>query len=209
MTELRDQFEDPDVLTSELVYTGRVWDVRHEAFSYNGSSVTRDFVDHTGAVAILAMDERDRVLLIRQYRHPVRARLWEIPAGLLDVNGEKARDAAERELAEEADLEATTWSVLADYYTSPGGSDEAIRIFLATGISERETRYERQEEEADIEKCWIPLDAAVDAVRDRTVQNPSLVTAVLSAFVEKQRGWSGLADADTPWPQHRPRGGGV
>lgn len=209
MAELRDNAEEPDVQTSELVYTGRVWDMRHEVFGYNGQAVTRDYVDHPGAVAVLAMDERDRVLLIRQYRHPVRARLWEIPAGLLDVDGESPCHAARRELAEEADLDAATWSVLADYYTSPGGSDEAIRIFLATGISERDVRFDRREEEADIEKMWVSLDDAVDAVRDRSVQNPSLVTGVLSAFVERQRGWTGLADADSPWPQHRPRGGGV
>src|SRR5699024_5294316 len=109
---------------------------------------------------ILALDDEDRVLLIRQYRHPVRRRDWEIPAGLLDVAGEHPLATARRELAEEADLAATQWSVLAEFATSPGGSNELIRVYLARGLTELEP-FARTEEEADIERRWVGLDAAV------------------------------------------------
>ena len=114
------------------------------------------------------------MLLIKQYRHPVRTREWEIPAGLLDVDGEDPLAAAQRELAEEADLVAAEWAVLADFVTSPGGSDEAIRIYLARGLSATPEAFAREDEEADMELRWVPLDECVDAVLARRVQNPSL-----------------------------------
>lgn len=198
---LEDEPQFVDVTSSELVFEGKVWDVRSDTFGYNGAGIVREYVDHTGAVAVLALDERDRVLLIKQYRHPVRMREWEIPAGLLDITGEEPLVAAKRELAEEADISATEWNVLAEFYTSPGGSNEAIRIYLARGISELDA-FERIDEEADIELRWVPLDECVDAVLDRRIQNPSLVIALLTAHAAKQRGWETLAPADAPWPRH-------
>ena len=186
------------------MFTGRVWDIRRDAFDYNGEQLVRDYVDHTGAVAVLALDDDDRALLIKQYRHPVRARDWEIPAGLLDVAEEDALAAAQRELAEEADLVAEEWAVLSEFYTSPGGSDEAIRIYLARGLRPTAEVFARDAEEADIEVRWVPLDDVVDAVLARRVQNPSLVTAALAAHASRARGWSTLAPADTPW-ERRPR----
>ena len=122
---LADEPAPVDVISSEVVFDGYVWDVRREAFEYGGETLRRDFVDHTGAVAIFALDDDDRVLLIKQYRHPVRRREWEPPAGLLDVAEESPLDAAKRELAEEVDLEADDWHVLLDYVTTPGGNNEA------------------------------------------------------------------------------------
>ncbi|SEC12190.1 ADP-ribose pyrophosphatase [Paramicrobacterium humi] len=203
---LRDEPSTVDIVSSDVVYHGRVWDIRKDAFRYNGDTIVREYTDHTGAVAILALDEHDRVLLINQYRHPVGARLWEIPAGLLDEHGEPPLDAAKRELAEEADVEADDWATLAEFYTSPGGSDEAIRVYLARGLHRIPERFDRTGEEADIEVRWVSLDEVVDAVRDRRLQNPSLVTGVLSAYVERERGWSGLAPADAAWPRVRARG---
>lgn len=203
---LRDELSDVDVLSSEVVYHGRVWDMRSDRFRYNDQTISREYVDHTGAVAILALDDDDRVLLINQYRHPVRARLWEIPAGLLDVSAESPLDAARRELAEEADIDAKSWATLAEFYTSPGGSDEAIRIYLARGLTQRAESFERTAEEADIEVRWVALDDVVAAVLERKLQNPSLVTGVLSAYVERQRDWSGLGAADAEWPRLRSRG---
>ena len=162
----------------------------------------REYVDHTGAVAILAIDENDRVLLIKQYRHPVRAREWEIPAGLLDISGEHPLVAAQRELAEEADLVASEWNVLSEFSTSPGGSSEAIRIYLARGLSATAEAFAREAEEADMELRWVPLDDCVDAVLARRVQNPSLVLAVLAAHASRARGWVTLGSADEPWPRH-------
>lgn len=200
--QLADDPFSPEIVASETVFTGRVWNVRHETFRYNDQEIGRDFVDHTGAVAILALDDQDRVLLIKQYRHPVRYRDWEIPAGLLDVRGEHPLEAAKRELAEEADVEADEWNVLSEFYTSPGGSDEAIRIYLARGLRPTAEAFQRVDEEADIEVRWVPLDEVVDAVLARRVQNPSLTIGVMAAHLGRQRGWAQLGAGDLPWPRH-------
>lgn len=199
---LADTRQAARVLSSSTVFDGHVWGVRRESFDYNGTVIEREFIDHTGAVAVLALDENERVLLIKQYRHPVRTRDWEIPAGLLDIRGESPLRAAQRELAEEADLEATDWSVLSEFYTSPGGSDEAIRIYLARGLSATAEPFPRSEEEADIEVRWVDLDELVDAVMARRLQNPSLVIGALAANVARSRGWQGLDAGDVSWPRH-------
>jgi len=203
---LQDEPVIADVSGSELVFDGRVWGVRRDRFGYNGSAIIREYVDHPGAVAVLALDDHDRVLLIKQYRHPVRVREWELPAGLLDEPGEDPAVAARRELAEETDVAATDWSVLAEFYTSPGGSTEAIRIYLARGLSAIDDAFARTDEEADMEIRWVPLDDCVDAVLARRVQNPSLALGVLAAQASRSRGWASLAPADTPWPRHPSNG---
>lgn len=194
-----------DVDSSEVVFDGFVWDVRRESFTYGGSTLRRDFVDHPGAVAVFAMDDDDRVMLIKQYRHPVRRREWEPPAGLLDVKAESPLDAAKRELAEEVDLEADDWAVLSDYLTTPGGNNEAIRIYLARGVRATGSAFAREGEEADMESRWVPLDEIVDAALASRVQNPSLVIGALAAHASRARGWSTLRPADDPWPA-RPNG---
>ncbi|MFT2747953.1 NUDIX domain-containing protein [Clavibacter sp. Sh2036] len=200
--ELHDDPAAFPITSSERVFAGMVWDVRRETFRYGDAEITREFVDHTGAVAVLAIDDEDRVLLIKQYRHPVRMREWEIPAGLLDVTDEPPLEAVQRELAEEADLEAAEWSVLAEFLTTPGGSDEAIRIYLARGLTATAEAFARTDEEADIEKRWVDLDEVVTAVLERRIQNPSTVIAVLQAHVARSRGWATLGPADAPWPRH-------
>ena len=123
----------------------------------DGTTATRDYQVHPGSVAVLALDDEGRVLVLRQYRHPVRHKLWEIPAGLLDIPGENPLHAAQRELYEEAHVKAEDWRVLIDVYTSPGGSDEAVRIFLARDVSEADgERFEVSEEEADMEVARVP-----------------------------------------------------
>ncbi|WP_396658150.1 NUDIX domain-containing protein [Microbacterium sp.] len=189
---------------SETVYEGRVWSIRRDEVPYNGRTIVREYTDHPGAVAILALDDAGRVLLIKQYRHPVRARDWEIPAGLLDVPNEDALVCARRELAEEADLTADRWDVLAEFYTTPGGSDEAIRIYLARELAATPEAFDRYAEEADIEVRWVPLDDLVDAILERRVQNPSLVVGGLAAHAARARGWATLAAADAPWPRRTP-----
>lgn len=197
---LADDRVDLPIVSSDVVFQGKIWDVRRETFDYNGQQITREFVDHTGAVSVLAVDDDERVLLIKQYRHPIRAREWEIPAGLLDVADEDPLEAAKRELAEEVDLAAASWSVLSDYVTTPGGNNEAIRVYLARDLTET-AAFAREDEEADIEKRWVPLDEALDAVVARRIQNPSLVVAVYAAAISRSRGWSTLGAADAPWPQ--------
>ncbi|WP_173923808.1 NUDIX hydrolase [Agromyces sp. Marseille-P2726] len=185
---------------SEQVFSGLVWDVRRDTFELEGKPIVREYVDHPGAVAVLALDDAERVFLIRQYRHPVRTRQWEIPAGLLDVHGEDPLAAAQRELAEEGDLAASDWAVLADFSTSPGGSDEAIRIYLARGVRETSEAFARKDEEAHMQTRWVALDECVDAVLARRVQNPSLTIGVLAAHAFRGRGWQGLGAADAAWP---------
>ena len=199
--DLVDVPEHPPVVRRDVLHRGRVWDVVSEAFTYGGDTITREVVEHPGAVAILALDDDDRMLLIRQYRHPVRQRDWEIPAGLLDMAGERPLAAAQRELGEEADLAATEWSVLAEFLNSPGGSSETIRVYLARGLS-AVPAFERHDEEADIEVAWAPLDDVVEAVLARTVQSPSLVVGTLAAAAARARGWSTLGPGTEPWVRH-------
>lgn len=202
MTELlQDDPAEVEVARSETVYEGRVWNIRRDEVVYGGQTIVREYMDHTGAVAILALDEADRVLLIKQYRHPVRVRDWEIPAGLLDIAEEHPLLAAQRELAEEADLTAARWDVLGEFYTTPGGSDEAIRIYLARNLAAAPEAFARSDEEADIEVRWVALDELVDAVLARRVQNPSLVVGALAAHASRARGWATLAPGDEPWPR--------
>lgn len=199
---LEDESAEVTVTHSDLVFSGAVWSVRRDRFDYNGTSIAREYLDHTGAVAVLALDEQNRVLLIKQYRHPVRMREWELPAGLLDVTDEHALVGAQRELAEEADVAATQWNVLTDLYSSPGGSSEAVRIYLARGVSMLPHAFERTDEEADIEIRWVPLEECVDAVLARRVQNSLLIAGVLTASAAQSRGWNSLAAGDAAWPRH-------
>jgi ADP-ribose pyrophosphatase len=191
-----------EVVESKVAFEGHVWDVREETFAYGDTTLTRDFVDHPGAVAVVALDDDDRMLLIQQYRHPIRHRDWEIPAGLLDVHGEAPLVAAQRELAEEADLVAGEWNVLAEFYPSPGGSNEAIRIYLARGLTPTGTPFARDAEEADIVLRWVPLDEVVDGVLARRLQNHGLTVGSLAAHAARARGWASLGAPEEPWSRH-------
>ena len=198
---LTDDRADQHIVSSERVFEGKVWDLRRDDFRYGDSTITREYVDHPGAVAILALDDDGRVLLIKQYRHPIAARDWELPAGLLDVDGEAPLVGAQRELGEEADLEAAEWHLLSEFFTSPGGSNESIRVFLARGLSAKDA-FARFDEEADLEVRWVPLDDIVDAVLHRNVTNSILGYAVLAAAAARSVGWSTLGDPSAPWPWH-------
>ncbi|MDQ0895763.1 NUDIX domain-containing protein [Agromyces ramosus] len=201
---LADQPVEAPVRASERVFEGKVWDIRRDAFEFGGEEIVREYVDHTGAVGVLAIDDADRVFLIKQYRHPVRMRDWEIPAGLLDVDGEHPLAAAQRELAEEADLEASDWAVLADVATSPGGSDEVIRIYVARDLSATASVFAREAEEADMQTRWVPLAEGVEAVLARRIHNAPLAIALLAADAARARGWQSLGEADAPWPNRAP-----
>ena len=178
---LADESFSPSILSTELDFAGRVWDVRRDVFEYNDHELTRDYVDHPGAVAVLVLDDEGRALLIQQYRHPIRSRDWEIPAGLLDIENEDPLAAAQRELAEEVDLVASDWSELVTFYSSPGGSNELIRVFLARGISATQHPFDRHEEEADIVVRWAPLDEIRAGVLEGRLRNSILAIAVLAA----------------------------
>lgn len=177
---LQDEPFHPEVLRSDLAYEGAVWNVRDDRVRYGDGEIRRQYVEHTGAVAIVALDDDGRVLLIQQYRHPIRHRDWELPAGLLDVEGEEPLEAARRELAEEADLVAAHWEPLVSSWTTPGGNDEIIHLFLATGISAAAAAHDREDEEADIRVEWVPLSEVVDAVMDGRMRNGILGIGVLA-----------------------------
>lgn len=194
------------LLSSSKVYQGRIWDVVSDAFELaeDAGTLVRDYIDHPGAVAVLPMNDDGDILLLKQYRHPVGMDLWEIPAGLLDIEGEDFVAGAARELAEEADLKAREWNVLADFFNSPGSSSEAIRIYLARGLSEvpEAERHVRTDEEAEIELRWVSLDEAVVAVLEGRLHNPSAVVGILAAAAARAGGFAGLRPGNAPWPAH-------
>lgn len=194
------------LLSTNKVYEGRIWDVVSDSFqlSEDTDTLVRDYIDHPGAVAVLPMNVDGEVLLLKQYRHPVGMDLWEIPAGLLDVEGEDFVVGAARELAEEADLVAATWNVLVDFFNSPGSSSEAVRIYLARGITDvpEADRHVRTDEEAEIELQWVPLEDAVQAVLEGRLHNPSAVLGILAAAAAKADGFTKLRPANAPWPAH-------
>lgn len=202
VVDFADEPVEVPMVSSEIVYRGTVWNIAEDRFELGADTISRQYVAHTGAVAILALDERDRVPLIKQYRHPVRTREWELPAGLLDIAGESPLAAARRELAEEADLVAETWDLLGEFAISPGGSNEMVRIFLARGVSAAAEVFTRTEEEAGIEVRWVALDDLVDGVLSRELQNSILIVGALMASASRSRSWENLGAADAPWPRH-------
>jgi ADP-ribose pyrophosphatase len=184
-------------------FTGKKTSVRtDDVVMPDGGVARRDYQVHPGSVAVLALDDQDRVLVLKQYRHPVRMKLWEIPAGLLDVPGENPLHAAQRELYEEAHVKAEDWRVLADVYTTPGGCDEAVRIFLARGLSEVEgERFAVSEEEADMEFARVPVDELVRGVLAGELHNNCLVVGVLSLQAARAGdGLESLRPAQAEWP---------
>jgi len=186
MAELRDEAVEAEVVSSDLVYEGLVWDVRSDTVRYGDGEIVRQYVDHPGAAAVVAIDDEERVALIQQYRHPIRHRDWEIPAGLLDVPGEPPIETARRELEEEVDLRAESIEPLVSIFTTPGGNDEVVHIFLARGLTSAPHTHVREQEEADIRLEWVPLRDAVDAVLAGRMRNGILASGVLAA-VERLR----------------------
>ena len=196
-----------DVVSSETVFSGRVFSVRKDEVAMpGGTSSQRDVVDHPGAVAVVALDDRGRVLMVSQYRHPVGRRLEELPAGLLDVEDERALAAAQRELAEEAGTAAATWHVLVDSLSSPGMTGEAIRVYLARDLREVD-RDVQEHEEQELMSSWLPLEEAVAQVLAGEIENGPACMGVLAAAEAQRRGFTGLRPADAPW-RARPAAGG-
>jgi 8-oxo-dGTP pyrophosphatase MutT (NUDIX family) len=200
--ELADSFEPAEVLGRTSRFVGQRWDVvSDEVRLDHGEVVVRDYLVHPGAVGIIAIDDDDNVLLIRQYRHPVGYFLWEPPAGLMDAAGESALATAQRELYEEAGYQAADWHVLADWFNSPGGSSEGFRCFLARDVAEVEGgRPVRSAEETELPMRWVPLRSAVDLVLAGRIQNPTAVTGLLAAWAAHGRDWQDLRPGDATWP---------
>jgi 8-oxo-dGDP phosphatase len=189
--------------SNERFVSGNVIDVRTDVVRMpSGDTADRDVVVHPGAVGVIALDADDRVLFVQQYRHAVGHLCWEPPAGLLDEPGEDPLEAARRELFEEAHMQAGRWDVLVDAFTSPGMTDEAVRIYLAREVGPAEgARHQGEHEEVDMPARWVALDDAVDAVITGRLHNPLAAMGVLATAVLRRRGYAGLRPADAPWPE--------
>jgi len=173
-----------EVVASTTRFAGRIFDVVTDQVRMpDGGVAARDCVRHPGAVAVVALDGDDRVLLIRQYRHPVGRSMWELPAGLRDVAGEDPQVTAARELAEEVDLVAERWQPLLALHPSPGCSDELIQIFLARGLTavDAEEQHSRTDEEADLQLRWVTLDHALAMITAGEITNATCVAGLYAA----------------------------
>ena len=192
------------VTSSTVLAQGKITSyVQDQVRTPDGKLITREYLKHPGAVGVIALDDHDRVALVRQYRHPVRHRLIEPPAGLLDVGGEDYLQAMQRELAEEVGLAARSWAVLVDLFTTPGILGESLRIYLARDLEavDGPDGYVREGEEAHMDTVWASLDDLVSAVLDGRLHNPTVVSGVLAAWTARERdGFAGLRSADAPWP---------
>jgi 8-oxo-dGDP phosphatase len=175
---------DYRVLDSATVFDGHVISLRRDTVAMpGGGDSVREVVAHPGAVAVVAVDDEDRVVLLRQYRHPVGRYLWELPAGLRDADGEPPLETAKRELAEEVQLAAERWSLLTTTYSSPGFSDELVLVYLAEGLSDIELPdgFTAEHEELDMTVERVPLTDAVQRVFDGDIRNAAAVVGVLAA----------------------------
>jgi 8-oxo-dGTP pyrophosphatase MutT (NUDIX family) len=202
MADIRDETGSWPVRRSSVVASGRIVTVRADCVELpDGQLMSREVVEHPGAVAVLALDDEDRVLMIRQYRHPAGAMLWEIPAGLRDVAGEPLVDTARRELLEESGYLAATWHVLADYLSSPGITTERLRVFLArdlTLVPAAEREYVPEHEEAYLTVAWVPLAEAVRGILAGDLHNGVAIVGILSGYAAREDGFRALRQAGEP-----------
>jgi ADP-ribose pyrophosphatase len=187
-----------ETVSREQRYAGPIFTVYSDRVTMSaGQTVGRDVVQARGAVGVVALDDVDRVVLIKQYRHAVGTRLWELPAGLRDVDGEDPVRTAVRELAEEADLVAGRYDLLVELHTSPGFTDEMIKLYLARDlrpVPEAE-RHQRRDEEADLEIAWFDLHEAVAMVFRGEITNAAAVGGLLAAARARDEGWATLRPA--------------
>jgi 8-oxo-dGDP phosphatase len=187
-----------ETTSSETRYTGRIFALRTDSVRMPGGNIaTREVVEHYGAVGVVAMDDDGNIPMVYQYRHPFRRRLWELPAGLLDVDGEAPHLTAARELREEAGLQAQTWQVLIDLNSAPGFSDESVRVYLATGLTKVD-QPEAHDEEADMILQWYPIAEAVRRVFAGEIVNSLAVSGILAAYVVG-KGFGQSRPLDAPW----------
>jgi len=202
VAEISDAAGSWPVADSVVLARGRIVTLRRDTVQMpDGALAPREVVEHPGAVAVVAIDDANRVLMIRQYRHPAAAMLWEIPAGLRDVAGEALAATARRELLEEAGCRARAWHVLTDYLSSPGISTERLRVFLARGLSlvpQAERRYVPEHEEAYLTVAWVPLEEAVRNVLSGKLHNGVAISGILSAYAAWGDGFAALRPAEDP-----------
>jgi ADP-ribose pyrophosphatase len=195
---IEDQPHELEIVQSQTILEGYVWDVRRERVRLDDMEFSRDFVVHPGAVGVIAVDDELNLLLVHQYRHPMGKLMWEPPAGLLDAPGEDPLVAAKRELREETGYSAGTWNVLLDFANTPGGSTEQIRCYLAQGLVLDPTgRGPTEHEEAHMSVQWVPLAQVLAGIREGAVTNSLLVAGTLALV-------TALAEPDMLRPPHAP-----
>lgn len=196
---------DFPVAGSETLYVGTVMALRmDQVVMPGGRTAAREVIEHLGAVAVVSLDDEQRVVLIHQYRHALGRRLWELPAGLLDAEGEDPVETARRELREEVGLTASDWSVLVDVAASPGFTDETVRVYLATGLVDVGRPAGPDDEEADLEVHRVPLVEAVRGVLAGEILNSSTAAGILAAYVVLA-GPAQPRPVDAPWPDRPTR----
>jgi 8-oxo-dGDP phosphatase len=178
---IADEPEAWPVTASRQAYDGNVVGVRVDTLRADGQTFDREVMTHPGAVAVMAIDDDDQVLVLSQYRHACQRRMIELPAGLLDVSGEPPLEAAKRELREEGGIEADTWEYLLEYAPSPGISTERVQLYLATGVHAAESPdgFTAEHEEASMTRMWVGFDALLAAVMHGQVQNGHTVLGSL------------------------------
>jgi ADP-ribose pyrophosphatase len=186
-----------ETIESETLYIGKIFALRADKVRMpHGNVARREVVEHYGAVAVVALDDDNNVALVYQYRHALGRRLWELPAGLLDLGGEPPHVTAARELKEEAGLAATEWRTLIDVASAPGFSDESVRVYLVTGLTDV-GRPDAHDEEADLTLRWFPLNEAVSMVLDGEIVNSLAVGGILAAHTVTDP--ATLRPVDAPW----------
>ena len=186
-----------ETVASETLYVGKIFALRaDEVRMPGGNTARREVIEHFGAVAVLAMDDDANIILVYQYRHPIGRRLWELPAGLLDSSGEPPHITAARELTEEVGLQAAQWQTLVDLDSAPGFSDESVRVYLATGLTDV-GRPQAHDEEADLTVRWFGLDEAVQLVLRGEIVNSLAVAGILAAHTVGDV--TTLRPVDAPW----------
>jgi 8-oxo-dGTP pyrophosphatase MutT (NUDIX family) len=202
------------VSCSDTLYVGRILALRLDhVVMPGGRTAGREVVEHSGSVVILPLHDDASVVMIDQYRHPLGRRIRELPAGLLDAPGEDAVTTARRELVEEVGYFARDWSVLIDLVASPGFSDEAVRVFLARGLTEVGRPIGGDDEESDLHVVRLPLAEAVRQVLAGEIVNAATVAGLLAAHAVLAGPGLGPAligpaeprPVDAPWPDRPTR----
>lgn len=197
---ISDESFEPTVHKRETIYEGAVWNVRSDLVEFNNFDMQRDYVVHMGAVGVVAINEHAELLLIKQYRHPIGQMMWEVPAGLLDTTNEDPLEAAKRELHEETGYSASTWNVLVDFASSSGGSTEAVRVYLAQGLTAHpEGKPNGEDEESLLEPQFIGLQDVLEGIWNGAIGN-TMLTAGTLALVTALADPSALRPANADWP---------
>ena len=178
MTMVEEEITSGSDSCRRTVFKGKVVDVGLERVRLpTGRDVELEVIRHPGGAAAVAIDERQRVCLLRQYRHVAGGWLWELPAGKIDV-GEAPASTAERELAEEAGLMAASWDSLGHLHSSPGVLAEVIHLYLARGLSEVDLGHEGDEV---IEVHWLPMSDALTWCADGTITDAKTLIGLYRA----------------------------